>query len=128
VDLLVDEVEDLVVIVKGEEFLSGGLFGVVSDRSQVWEMYVIRLRYLLELPDREHLGGWAAILAELNRDNARVDKDIEIETLASVEEEEPVGPDDGRSFAGAGDEGGRGVAGERRMARPSKATSGWLSQ
>ena len=61
----------------------------------------------MELPDREHLGGWAAILAELNRDNARVDKDIEVEALASVEEEEPVGPDDGRGFAGAGDKGGR---------------------
>ncbi len=62
----------------------------------------------MELPDREHLGGWAAILAELDGDNTRVDENVKIEAFASVEEEEPVGPVDGPSVAGAGNEGGRG--------------------
>ena len=67
-----------------------------------------QIMHLLELPDREHVGGWAAILAELNRDDARVDKDVKVEALASVEEEKPIGPVDGGSLAGACDEGWRG--------------------
>ena len=62
----------------------------------------------MELPDREHLGGWAAILAELDRDKTRVDKNVKIEAFASVKEVEPVSPVDGTGLAGAGDEGGRG--------------------
>lgn len=62
----------------------------------------------MELPDGEHLSGWAAILAELNGDNTRVDEKVEIEALASVEEEEPIGPVDGSGLAGTGDESGRG--------------------
>lgn len=61
----------------------------------------------MELPDREHLGGWAAILAELDRDKTRVDKNVKIETFASVKEEEPVSPVDGAGLAGTCDEGGR---------------------
>jgi len=88
VDLLVNQIEDFIIIVEGEKFLNGCL--------------------LLELPDREHLGGWAAILAELDGDNTRVDENVKIEAFASIEEEEPVGPVDGASVASAGDEGGRG--------------------
>lgn len=62
----------------------------------------------MELPDGEHLGGWAAILAELDGDNTRVDKNIKIEAFAPVKEEEPVGPADATSLASAGDEGRRG--------------------
>jgi hypothetical protein len=86
-NLLVNQVEDLIIIVEGEEFLNGGR--------------------LLELPDREHLGGWATILAELNGDNARVNKNVEIEAFTSVEEEEPVSPIDAAGLAGTSDEGGR---------------------
>jgi len=88
VDLLVNQIEDLIVIVEGEKFLNGGL--------------------LLELPDREHLGGWAAILAELDGDDTRVDKNVKIEAFASVKEEEPISPVDGAGLAGTCDEGGRG--------------------
>jgi hypothetical protein len=86
-DLLVNQIEDLIVIVEGEKFLNGGL--------------------LLELPDGEHLGGWAAILAELDGDNTRVDKNVKIEAFASVKEEEPVSPVDGAGLAGTCDESGR---------------------
>jgi hypothetical protein len=67
-----------------------------------------RTTHILELPDREHVGGGAAIFAELDRDNTRVDKNVEIKAFASVEEEEPVGPIDGGGLAGMGDEGRRG--------------------
>lgn len=60
------------------------------------------------LPDREHVCGWAAILAELNRDDTRVDKEVKVEALAPIEEEKPVGPADSRGLAGTCDEGGRG--------------------
>jgi hypothetical protein len=64
--------------------------------------------HVLESPDSEHLGGWAAILAELDGDNTRVNKNVKIETFAAVEEEEPVGPADAPGLTGAGDEGRRG--------------------
>jgi len=67
-----------------------------------------KIAYLLVLPDGEHVGGWAAVLAELNRDNARVDKDIKVEAFAAVEEEEPVGPVDACGLTSTGDEGRRG--------------------
>jgi len=66
------------------------------------------ITHLLELPDGEHVGGWAAILAELNGDDTRVDKNVKVEAFACVEEEKPAGPVNAGSLAGAGDKGGRG--------------------
>jgi len=66
------------------------------------------ITHVLEAPDREHLGGWAAILAELDGDNTGVDENVKIEAFAPIEEEEPIGPVDASSLAGAGDEGRRG--------------------
>jgi hypothetical protein len=71
---------------------------------------VNRIAYLLdlELPDGEHVGGWAAVLAELDRDDTRVNEEVDVEALAAVEEVEPVRPVDACGLTGTRDEGRRG--------------------